>query len=104
MSGEERIKRYAEIMKDADPNERALVERLIDAAVDCELRLEGLKGLPDISVNPKNPAQQKTTSAAKLRKEILATYTNIIRVLLNVLRKAEASAADELSRMLEEFG
>ena len=103
MTVEERRREYERIMQDADQSERALVDRLIDEAIECERRLEALRGLPDLAVNPRNPAQQRVTAAAKLRKDLAATYTNIIRVLLNILRKIQASAADELARMLEEF-
>ena len=103
MNVEERRKEYERIMRDADPDERALIDRLIDQAVECEVRLESIKGLPDLAVHPRNPALQKVTAAARVRKDILATYTNILRVLLNILRKVESSAADDLSRMLEGY-
>lgn len=46
-----------------------------------EGQLEKLEKLPMIKVNPNNPEQQKTTPAAKLYKEFLQQYTNIIKVI-----------------------
>lgn len=55
---------------------------LIDEVVYLEEQLNYLRGLPKIKVHPKDPAKQKTTPAAKLYKELLQQYTNIIRILL----------------------
>ena len=54
---------------------------LIDKLLFLEDRLEQLEKLPMIRVNPKNPEQQKSTPAAKLYKEFLQQYTNIIKVI-----------------------
>ena len=43
--------------------------------------LEKLEKLPMIRVNPNNPEQQKSTPAAKLYKEFLQQYTNVIKVV-----------------------
>ena len=59
--------------------------------------------MPFISVHPKNPALQKKTEAAKLYKELCANYANIIRILLNTLRKVESDAQNELLQRLAEF-
>lgn len=58
-----------------------LVDNLIDDAVFLEGQLTYYRSLPQISVNPKNPAQQKATAAAKLYKESLQQYTNVIKTL-----------------------
>ena len=65
--------------------------------------MERLKKMPFISVNPKNPARQKVTAAARLYKEYVTSYMNALRILLNVLRKVETSAQDELLKRLGEF-
>lgn len=54
---------------------------LIDKLLFLESQLEELEKLPMIKVNPKNPEQQKSTPAAKLYKEFLQQYTNVIKVI-----------------------
>lgn len=56
-------------------------EQLIDEVVFIEKQLVELKKLPFISVNPKNPMQQKVTPAAKQYKELLQQYNNSLRLL-----------------------
>ena len=99
----DRIAFYENLLKDADQAEHDLVRRLVEEIVFCEEQMEALKKLPMIAVNPKNSAQQKTTAAARLYKEYASAYRDAIRILLNILRKVETSAQDELLRRLEEF-
>lgn len=54
---------------------------LIDKLLFIEGQLENLEKLPMIKVNPNNPEQQKATPAAKLYKEFLQQYTNVIKVI-----------------------
>lgn len=55
---------------------------LVDDMVYLEKQLEQLRALPKIKVHPNDPSKQKTTPAAKLYKEYLQQYTNIVRILL----------------------
>ena len=57
--------------------------------VELEDQLEYLRSLPKIRIHPKNPERQKATPAAKLYKELLQQYTNIVRIMM------KASGADE---------
>lgn len=66
--------------QDDEPKAR----RLIDEIVFLEEQMEELKKFPFISVNPKNPAQQKPTAAAKQYKEFLQQYNNSLRLLLRL--------------------
>ena len=91
------------IFKEVDPNEKKLVNRLIDEVVFLETQMTSLKKLPFISVNPKNLSQQKTTSAAKLYKECSQSYMNAIRILCSLLHKIDNSAENELLQKLSEF-
>lgn len=54
---------------------------LIDKLLFIEGQLENLEKLPMIKVNPNNPEQQKATPAAKIYKEFLQQYTNVIKVI-----------------------
>ena len=55
---------------------------LISDMVNLEEQLTYLRTLPMIKVHPKDPSRQKATPAAKLYKESLQQYTNIIRILM----------------------
>ena len=54
---------------------------LIDKMIFLEGKLDELEKLPMIKVNPKNSMQQKTTPAAKLFKEFLQQYLNVVKVV-----------------------
>ena len=92
-----------EIFRNVDDDEKQLVDKLIDEVVFLEDRMKELKQLPFIAVHPENPSRQKVTSAAKLYKDCSASYMNALRILISILRKVEASAQDDLLRMLEEY-
>lgn len=92
-----------EIFKNVEENQRQLVSRLLDEVVFLEERMSELKKLPFVSVNPKNPAQQRMTPVAKLYKECTQSYMNAIRILCSLLHKIESSAQDDLLRLLEDF-
>lgn len=55
---------------------------LVSDMVTLEEQLEYLRMLPKIKVHPKDPTKQKATPAAKLYKESLQQYTNILRILM----------------------
>ena len=55
---------------------------LIDDMIELEEQLEYLRTLPKIKVHPKDPGKQKATPAAKLYKECLQQYMNMIRILM----------------------
>lgn len=63
---------------DQDP----LLTLLIEDMLELEMELDYLRKLPKIKVHPSDPAKQKATPAAKLYKESLQQYTNIIRILM----------------------
>ena len=67
---------------------------LVEDAVYLEEQLDELRKLPKIVIHPKDPCKQKTTPAAKLYKELLQQYTNIIKILT---RSADADEAEEES-------
>lgn len=99
----DRRKQLDEIFRNVDEDERQLVDKLIDEVVYLEDQMKQLKQLPFIAIHPEKPQLQKLTPAAKLYKECSQSYMNAIRILVNVLRKVEASAQDDLLKMLEEY-
>ena len=75
---------------------------LIDEMIFLENQLDELRGLPKLLVNPKNPAQQKTTPAARLYKEYLQQYTNIIRILLRTTDTGSETEESPLRKWINE--
>lgn len=63
-------------------NHDKLLIPLVSDMVTLEEQLEHLRKLPKIKVHPKDPTKQKATPAAKLYKESLQQYTNILRILM----------------------
>lgn len=55
---------------------------LVDEMVYLEERLVEMKKLPFIKIHPKDPSRQKATPAAKLYKELLQQYTNVVRIMI----------------------
>lgn len=61
--------------------EREINNNLLEEKAFLESRLEELRKLPFIRVNPNNIEQQKTTPAGKQYKELLQQYINLIKAL-----------------------
>lgn len=81
--------RKEELLKIFDQIEdtKGIIMPMIDDVVFLEGQLSELRKLPFIKINPKNPAQQKPTPAAKQYKELLQQYNNCIKILTGILRK-----------------
>lgn len=92
-----------EIFNDIDPNEKKLINPLIDEVVFLEEQMIELKKLPFISIHPKNPALQKKTEAAKLYKECSQSYMNAIRILSSLIHKDDSGEESPLRQYLKEF-
>ena len=73
--------RREELLKLVDKSNASTIVPLIDKMLFIENQLENLEKLPMIKVHPDNPEIQKATPAAKLYKEFLQQYTNIIKVI-----------------------
>lgn len=89
--------RKDELMKafeGADKNIRTIVEPLVDEMMYLEGQLAELRTKPAIKYHPKDPTIQKITPAAKLYKENLAQYKDIVRILCSQLHKG-GSEEDE---------
>lgn len=73
--------RREELLKLVDKSNASTMIPLIDKMLFIENQLENLEKLPMIKVHPDNPEIQKATPAAKLYKEFLQQYTNIVKVI-----------------------
>ena len=78
------LERKEELLKIVDDSNRTTILPLIDKMIYLENQLESLEKLPMIKVNPENPMQQKATPAAKLYKEFLQQYTNVVKVISRI--------------------
>lgn len=76
-------------------NDKNLIP-LIEEAVYLEGELDNLRALPKLKVHPSDPTKQKPTPAAKLYRELLQQYTNIIKVLLKVSNSDETEEESPL--------
>lgn len=85
----DRRKQLDEIFKDIDPNERTLVDNLIDDVVFMEHQMNELKKLPFIRVHPSDPSKQEATKASKQYKDLSQSYMNAIKILCSLLSKEE---------------
>ena len=100
---EERRQQLSKIFDGVDESEKELIGNLLDEVVFLEKQMSDLKKLPFVKVHPNRPELQKSTAAARLYKECSSSYANLIRILLNILRKVDEDAQNELLKKLEEF-
>ena len=75
---------------------------LINEMVYLEEQLDELRELPKIKVHPEDKTKQKTTPAAKLYKEFLQQYTNIVRILMKVTGVDEAEEDSPLRKWIND--
>lgn len=75
---------------------------LITEMVYLEDQLDELRELPKIKVHPQDKTKQKTTPAAKLYKEYLQQYTNIVRILMKATGVDENEEESPLRRWMNE--
>ena len=80
-----------------------IVLPMIDDVIFLENQLFVLRELPFIRINPKNPAQQKPTAAAKQYKELLQQYNNCIKILCGILRKDTPEEESPLRQFMKEM-
>lgn len=88
-------------MFDDTPDMRELLRPTIEEMTFLEARLDALRALPFIRVNPKNPEQQKVTPAARQYKELLQQYNNCVKMLSVALSRMPSGEASPLAEFLE---
>ena len=74
--------RKEELLKILEKTDKEITEPLVYEVIFLESQLDRFKKLPMLRVNPNNPEQQKATPAAKLYKEFLQQYINVVKVIL----------------------
>lgn len=75
---------------------------LVTEMVYLEEQLDELRALPKIKVHPTDTTKQKLTPAAKLYKEYLQQYTNIVRILMKATGSDETEEDSPLRKWMNE--
>ena len=88
--------RHDELINIIPEESLELVTSVIDDVIFLEERLDELKKLPFIEINPKNPMKQRSTPASKLYKEFLQQYINCIKMIEYVIYKDKRLEGDEV--------
>ena len=104
------MNRKEEILQLIDNNNTKsvkVISEIIDDFVFLEEQLKELRKLPQILVNKENPALQKLTPAAKLYKEYLVQYSNLVKIILSAIDEEvtedEESVISQFFKNQEEF-
>ena len=77
---------------------------LIDKMLYLENQLESLERLPMIKIRPDCPEIQKATPAAKLYKEFLQQYTNIVKIVARITDDENSKETSPLRAWVESRG
>lgn len=75
---------------------------LVDEMVYLEEQLDYYRTLPKIKVHPTDPSKQKATPAAKLYKEYLQQYTNVVKILLRATGTDESEEESPLRKWMNQ--
>lgn len=73
-----------------------LLQDIVSEVVFLEGKLEELRKLPFIQVNPNNPMQQRNTPAAKMYKEFLQQYISCIKTIEYVIYKDKRLEGEDI--------
>lgn len=96
----ERKKEILKLLDNNNSNSIKVINELLDDFVYLEEQLKELRKLPKIVVNKENPSLQKMTPAAKLYKEYLVQYSNIIKIILSTV---EEDSSEEDENIINQF-
>lgn len=89
----DRAQKLFEIARTAGEEEKAA--ELVEDIAFLELRLQELRNLPFLRIDPNNPERQKPTPAAKQYKELLQQYNNSLKLFCKLcgdLKEDEAES------------
>ena len=96
----DRMTRKEELLEAVHGN--TLLIPLVSDMVYLENQLEYLQTLPKIRIHPDDPSKQKATPAAKLYKELLQQYTNIVKVMLRATGSEDIEEESPLRKWMNE--
>lgn len=90
------MSRFEEILNLVPEDSKELVNDVVSEIVFLEGKMEELKRLPFIEVNPKDSSKQRNTPASKMYKEFLQQYINCIKVIEGVIYRDKRLEGDEV--------
>ena len=96
----DRMTRKEELLEAVHGN--TLLIPLVNDMVYLEDQLEYLQTLPKIRIHQDDPSRQKATPAAKLYKELLQQYTNIVKVMLRATGSEDIEEESPLRKWMNE--
>ena len=83
-------------------NNDVVLTPLVYEMCHLETQLDMLRELPKIKVSPKDPTKQKATPAAKMYKEYLQQYTNVVKILIKATGTDENEEESPLRKWMNE--
>lgn len=89
------MSRRDELIEIVPEDSKELVNDVIDNIIFLEDKLEELKKLPFIQIDPKDSMRQRSTPASKQYKEFLQQYINCIKMIEYVIYKDKKLDGDE---------
>lgn len=98
MNRVDELLRKDELLKSV--NNDVVLTPLVHEMLHLEAQLDMLRELPKIKVNPKDPTKQKATPAAKLYKEYLQQYTNVVKILMKATGTDESDEESPLRKWI----
>ena len=90
------MSRFEEILNLVPEDSKELVNDIVLEIVFLEGKMEELKRLPFIEVNPKDSSKQRNTPASKMYKEFLQQYINCVKVIEGVIYRDKRLEGDEV--------
>lgn len=100
MAKQTREQQLLDMLDDA-PDIKEVLRPTIEEMTFLETRLDELRELPFIRVNPKDPTQQRVTPAARQYKELLQQYNNCVKMVTVALQRIPHGDASPLADFLE---
>lgn len=99
----ERTQELKELFDSLDEGIKKFINPMLEEAAFLEKHLTNLKKYPFISVNPNNVNQQRTTPAGKQYKELMQSYTGVIKTLCPLLRKGNSDDTDPVAEFMKKI-
>lgn len=97
----ERKQELKELFNSLDEGIKKFINPMLDEAAFLEKRLSELREYPFITANPNNINQQRTTPAGKQYKELMQSYTGIIKTLCPLLQKTGNDDTDPVAEFMK---
>ncbi len=99
----ERTQELKELFNSLDERIKKFINPMLEEIAFLEKHLTELKKYPFISVNPYNVDQQRTTSACNQYKELMQSYTGIVKMLRPLLQNGNSADVDPVAEFMKKI-